>query len=79
MIMELLAKIGAEPVSAERFLEFQNPNLKLQIALHSKQNLGQLKAKTIEGYKLLQNQIERGLSAKASRMAKNESLDHDSE
>jgi tRNA modification GTPase len=68
MIMELLAKHGAEPVNAERltelqFLQSKIQNLKSKIAVEAR--LAQLKAKTIEGYKLLQNQIEGGLAAKA--------------
>jgi tRNA modification GTPase len=71
MIMELLVKYGAEPVSAEQLLDFRlhgNGRIAIEVKLE------QLKAKTIEGYKLLQNQIEGGLSAKVVEWMKTESL-----
>ena len=70
MIMELLAKHGAKPVSAEQLLEF---HFKANNMIAMEAKLQQLKAKTIEGYKLLQNQIEGGLAAKAAEWLKKES------
>ena len=82
MIMELLVKHGAEAVSAERFLQSKIQSLsstkigdlKSKIAIEVK--IEQVKAKTLEGYKLLQNQIEGGLTAKAAEWIKAESLGH---
>jgi tRNA modification GTPase len=73
MIMELLSKYGAEAISAEQLLDSRlRGNDK--IAIEAK--LEQLKARTIEGYKLLQNQIVGGLSAKAVEWLKAESSEY---
>jgi tRNA modification GTPase len=72
MIMELLAKHGAKPITTEQFLQSKIQNLKSRIAIEAK--LEQLKANTIEGFKLLQNQIAGGLSTKAVEWLKTESL-----
>jgi len=72
-IMELLAKHGAEPITTEQFLQskIKNQNSKIVIEVQ----FTQLKVKTIEGYKLLQNQIEGGLTAKAAEWIRMESLE----
>jgi tRNA modification GTPase len=72
MIMELLAKNGAEPVTTEQFFKSKIQNSKSKIAIEAR--LVQLKTKTLEGYKLLQNQIGCGLPAKAAEWIKTESL-----
>jgi len=71
MIMQLLQRCGAMLVTAEellaKMLAAQKP-IKT-IALEAK--LAQLKAKTIQGTKIIANQIEDGLSKKAEEWLKN--------
>lgn len=83
LIMELLAKHGAEAVKAEQLIELQIKNKKLKIKNEEKTNslivteakIAQLKARTIDGYKLLENQINGGLPAKIAEWSKIESLE----
>jgi len=65
MIMELLQREGAILVTAEELLK---KNLLAQKAINSiaiEAKIAQLKAKTVEGTKILANQINAGLSEKA--------------
>ena len=71
MIMELLAGHGAKLISAEELLRktlIANESLST-IAIESR--LAQLNAKTLAGTKIIANQIDGGLGAKASKWLKN--------
>lgn len=71
MIMELLVRHGAELISAEELLRrilTANESLNT-IAIEAK--LAQLNAKTLTGTKILANQIDGGLAAKAAEWLKN--------
>jgi len=71
MIMQLLQRCGAKLITAEELLAKMLAAQKLikTIALEAK--LAQLKAKTIQGTKIIANQIEAGLSKKAEEWLKN--------
>ncbi len=71
MIMKLLVKYGAEPLASEQLLAkiiSAQRNLNT-IAIEAK--LAQPKAKTIQGTKIIANQIDTGLSKKTEQWQKN--------
>jgi tRNA modification GTPase len=75
LIMELLVKRGAEAISAEQLLEISNFRSKISNRIAVEAKIAQLKAKTIEGYKLLENQIDGGLTAKAKEWIETSSIE----
>ena len=65
MIMQLLKRCGAELLTAEQLLTKILTSQKLSSTIAVEAKLAQAKAKTIEGTKIIANQINAGLSRKA--------------
>lgn len=71
MIMQLLQCCGAELVTAEELLSKMLAAKKDVGTIELEAKLAQLKAKTIQGTKIIANQIDAGLSKKAEEWLKN--------
>jgi tRNA modification GTPase len=71
MIMQLLARHGAIPLTAEEFLAKVLSCEKHINTIELESKLAQPKALTLEGTKIIANQIDAGLSGKAQEWSKN--------
>jgi tRNA modification GTPase len=70
-IMELLARHGATPITAQELLTKILTTQKYVNAIELEAKLAQTKAKTIEGTKIIANQIDAGLSKEAEQWLQN--------